>query len=93
MNIIASINVISIAICAILNGIFSTIAQVILKKNGYSIDYFFTNFFYEIKILKKICVDNKNLYPLIMAYTIVVYLLFINIALLLIIVIIKASSI
>jgi hypothetical protein len=92
MNIIGSVAFIGMVICGILNGIFSIIAKVVLKNNGYSIDYFITNFFYEIKILRKICVDKRNLYPLIIAYRIVVYLLFINFALLLIIVIIKASS-
>lgn len=60
------------------HAIFSIIAKIILRMNGYKINYFVTKFFYETKILKILCRENEYLYSVLVAYYIVTILLFLD---------------
>jgi hypothetical protein len=79
----SSLNFLFIAfpILAILHGILSVIAKIILKSNGYKIKYFITEFRYETKILKVICKEKKSLYPILITYYIVTILFLVDFAL------------
>jgi hypothetical protein len=62
---------ISLPLLAGLHGVFSIIAKMILKKNGYKINYLITEFFYETRVLKEICVKQSSLKPLLVVYYVV----------------------
>jgi hypothetical protein len=59
---------ISFLILGSLHVILSIVSKIILKLNGYKISYLVTQFFYETKILKRICRKHKLLYPVLIAY-------------------------
>ncbi len=72
-----------------INAIFSYIAKDVLKSNGYEVNYLFTQFFYEIRTLKKICLEQRKYYPILIAYKTIFILLIINLLAIFIIIFIR----
>ena len=70
MNLINSCGTV-LVILSILHALLSIVAKIILKINGYKINYLVTKFFYESKILKEICKDQGVYYPILIAYNII----------------------
>jgi len=69
---------------AILLALCSIITKVILKKNGYKVNYFVAQFFYETKILKQISKEQISLRPIFLTYYIVAIFLVLELMLMII---------
>jgi hypothetical protein len=80
---------VTLPILFIIFAIFSLTAKFILRSNGYKINFLITQFFYETKILKKICAEKKSLKPLLFGYYIINILLLADLVLLFVLIIIR----
>jgi len=68
-------------IFGVTTGLLSVLVQIILKRKGYQINYFYAEYLYEYKTLKKICSEERKYKPLLIAYKVSIILFTIDIIL------------